>query len=577
MVELSTVKNLSEQFTVLYVEDNQEIREVLGELFQHLFKTVDFAENGRQGYERFLECQPDIVITDIVMPEMDGLSMLRKIKTERSNQKTLITSASNEIQHLFSAIELGVDGFLLKPISMNQALMPIYKICQVLQLEREVQKKHEDLEKLVNQRTEELQQSNREFRRLFVTDTLTDLPNKQKLRMELQNPTPIHLLLLNLNNLSHINQVYGHEAGDRVLVAASEFLSDLVEEPFRLFKLDSDEFVILDSRETPDFCAQLATSIKERTAAHSINITEFSETPLSFTITVASGQGEEVLNRAKIALEEAKKLGKNRIVHYHDNMQTKLEQQNNLYWINVVRQSLKTERFIPFYQPIVNNVTKKIEKNEVLARIRQEDEYISPGKFILPSKLAGSITEITRQITSKALHDLSHLPFTAHITLNITKEDLEEEYLPDFFHSLRQMFTFEYSQITLEILENISIIESTVITDQLKKLKSMGFLMAIDDFGSEHSSFSRLLDLEIDYIKIDGVFVKDIHLNEKNYKIVKAIKNLADSFEITAIAEFVHCQEVYDKVCEIGIPYSQGYFFSPPCPTLAQDSKENVS
>ncbi len=123
----------------------------------------------------------------------------------------------------------------------------------------------------------------------------------------------------------------------------------------------------------------------------------------------------------------------------------------------------------------------------------------------------------------------------------------------------------EPSRITFEILENITIFKnSKKITQQLNELRGMGFKIAIDDFGIENSNFGRLLEINIDFIKLDGIFIKNLKHNKRNRTITKAIVNLAKTLKIETVAEFVEDEEVYEIVKECGIDYAQGYYIGKP-------------
>ncbi|NOR57594.1 MAG: EAL domain-containing protein, partial [Sulfurimonas sp.] len=123
--------------------------------------------------------------------------------------------------------------------------------------------------------------------------------------------------------------------------------------------------------------------------------------------------------------------------------------------------------------------------------------------------------------------------------------------------------------VTFEILENITLIKNNEkITQQRNILRAMGFKIAIDDFGIENSNFSRLLEINLDFIKIDGVFIKNLKENARNRTITRAIVNLSKTLGIKTIAEFVEDEEIYNIIKECGIDYAQGYYIGKPCPEL---------
>ena len=150
------------------------------------------------------------------------------------------------------------------------------------------------------------------------------------------------------------------------------------------------------------------------------------------------------------------------------------------------------------------------------------------------------------------------------LSINITRDDLEEDYLSQFLEHTLSKYNLKKEQITLEVLEEISVFGGNIIVEQLLALKKEGYKIALDDFGSENASFSRMLDLKIDILKIDGMFIKNIATHKNSELIVKGITHMAKLFNFEIIAEYVHNAEVLNILKELGIQYSQGYYFSPP-------------
>jgi len=150
------------------------------------------------------------------------------------------------------------------------------------------------------------------------------------------------------------------------------------------------------------------------------------------------------------------------------------------------------------------------------------------------------------------------------ISINITEDDLYSKKLKTYLLAKLDFYYLRAEQIVLEILEGVSAggTHSNII--QLKELKEAGFQLAIDDFGVEYSNFERINELDVDFIKIDGKYIKNLDTNPKSYKIVKAINEFASSMGIKVIAEFVESEDIQKIVAEIGIEFSQGYYFSIP-------------
>jgi len=176
------------------------------------------------------------------------------------------------------------------------------------------------------------------------------------------------------------------------------------------------------------------------------------------------------------------------------------------------------------------------------------------------------LPNITRTMIQK-----SFAAFAANdknLTINIAESDLREGYLPAYLPRMCDQYGIEPKRVTLEILENISTEGGTDVFRQLCDLRHQGFHLALDDFGSDKSNFQRLQELSVDFIKIDGAFIKDLDTNPNSAKIVRTIKQLADSMGAQVIAEFVATEAIHRKVIELGIEFSQGYFLGKPASEL---------
>jgi len=166
------------------------------------------------------------------------------------------------------------------------------------------------------------------------------------------------------------------------------------------------------------------------------------------------------------------------------------------------------------------------------------------------------------------MEQLSHSD--CEFSVNITYEDLINNNFVDFLSVKLSENDINPAKITFEVLESISVSSYTEVINRINILKSMGFKIAVDDFGTEYSNFASLLELRADYIKIDGRFIKNVHIDVHSQKIVKAITDFSHNIGAKVIAEYVHSFEVYEIVRDFGIDYSQGFYFSEPKATLME-------
>jgi EAL domain-containing protein (putative c-di-GMP-specific phosphodiesterase class I) len=224
-------------------------------------------------------------------------------------------------------------------------------------------------------------------------------------------------------------------------------------------------------------------------------------------------------------------------------------------------------KIIPYFQGIYDNKKGKIIKYESLARLQEGEKIYSPFFFINIAQNSGFIHEITKIMIEKSFQYLATLPEDIEISLNITEHDLATKQLKEFLVENLEKYNINPERITLEILEGITSNGTKNNVKQLNQLKSIGFKLAIDDFGVEYSNFERLTEIDIDFIKIDGKYIKNIDKDHKSLQITQAICNFAHAMGIQVVAEFVEDASIQKIVLDLGIEYSQGYHFSQPAPT----------
>ncbi|MDQ1245039.1 MAG: hypothetical protein QG565_1380 [Campylobacterota bacterium] len=398
-------------------------------------------------------------------------------------------------------------------------------------------------------------------------DLLTNVENRFALMEYLQDLEHANVFLIDIDNFSNINNAYGFEMGDVALVEIARLIAIAKPSTSKLFRLNSDEFVIV--------CLDVMSSKRLSEAASSmISFFDQSEIALSddidikasISIGIALGSGTEILNHARTAIKELREHKRSSYKIYDPSSVFIKKQQENIYWVHKIKEAFEEERLITYYQPIVNNITKKIEKYECLIRICDDGILVPPVRFMEASKLTGTLTLVTKSVIEQSFKKFSNTDY--EFSINITNTDLHLDYLEEQLLKCAKKYSVEPSKVSLEMLEDIDTLNTPEILAQLNSLRYQGFKISIDDFGSESSNFSRLLEFSPDYIKIDGSFIKNILTDKKSLVIVEAIVLLCKKSNIKIIAEFVHSAEVQAKVEELGVDYSQGFYFGEPMEEL---------
>ncbi len=556
--------------TILYVEDDQDIAEEIIYFLKKRVKALYTAVDGEEGIQQYKQYRPDLIITDIQMPRMNGLQMSASIRRIDTTIPIIVTSAYNDNHFLTEAIELGISGYIVKPVNLMNMMQTIEKVLEPMLLKkaletknRELERINADLDAIVAQKTEELEY-------LYRHDSMTRLYNIVKLKEELELGRYDYLLLLDIRSFSILNKQFGKEFGDTLLVAVAGKLQQYVSKKISLFKVESDRFVLLlkdyDQQGVEHFCQSLIRSFATTDLlvdSHPISIT--------FNIGVAAVEGVTYpLLNAEYALDMSKNNAHSFFCMYDSKKKQFQDAKETIKWLDITKEILHNGMIRPYFQPILDVTTHTIYKYEVLARGYYNDQVIAPNYFLGAAERLGLITEITRLVIDKSFDYFQHNDY--EFSINITESDIVELYLKEYLQEKLHEYNIAPQRVTLEILESVTTTKlHQQILQNLLDIKKMGIKIAVDDFGIESSNFSRLIDIDFDYIKLDGLFIKNLDKYEKDRTIVRAIVQLAKTLGIKTVAEFVENETIAAIVTECGIDYIQGYYIGKAMPTLQNE------
>ena len=384
-------------------------------------------------------------------------------------------------------------------------------------------------------------------------DSLTGAYKKSRFDIDKLRYKDHYVVMMNIKNFSQLNIFYGFKTGDKILKETVKTVEKILNR--KIYRVHADEFVFFSKDYEKDI-----DLIRTYFKAYPIKIDSLI-IRLTFTFSVVKNDSDDVLRKLSIAQKEAKKHIFKKYVLYQEQ-----KQNNNFIKFNTILYDalyLKEKaQIIPFFQPIIDNETQKPIKYEVLARLKDNEKIYSPFFFLDIAKSSGFLPDLTKEIIDKSFKKAKEQ--NIDISINITDEDLLIENFEEHLLSCLNECGLKPNNITIEILENITSKDAIKSIELIKSLKEKGFIIAIDDFGVEYSNFERISDLDVDFIKVDGKYIKDIHINPKNYQITKAITEFAHAMDIKVIAEFVENKEIFETVKNLNIHYSQGYYFSPP-------------
>ncbi|MDP4145200.1 MAG: EAL domain-containing protein [Bacillota bacterium] len=420
------------------------------------------------------------------------------------------------------------------------------------------------LEELVEEKTYELKNQ-------FYVDSLTRLPNRIKLLEDIDELKLNKIAIVNIDGFREINDFFGNKVGDAILLELGRRLKEFGDENgLKVYRLPSDEFGLLADAAISS--SQFISNIE--ILPHKIKKEYFYYHNHELLINVSIGMvlGENsLIEKANMALNWAKK-NKESIKVYNDDIFLLQGYENNLMWSKKLSKAIEDGRIVTFFQPIYNNCTNKIEKYESLIRMIDEDnKVISPMSFLDVSKrtrLYPQLTKIVVNRTFEVFHETDY-----EFSVNLSVQDVMDEEIRKLIRE-RLSYKGVACRAVFEIVESEGIENYKEVVDFINEIHQYGAKVAIDDFGTGYSNFEYLLRLNVDYIKIDGSMIKNIDKDVSAQLVTEAIVNFASKLEIKVIAEFVHSESVYNKVKQMGIEFSQGYYFGQPKPNLLGDTRD---
>ncbi len=392
-------------------------------------------------------------------------------------------------------------------------------------------------------------------------DNLTKLKNRMALEEDLKNPEFKHLkkslVFVDINGFNNINELYGVEVGNEYLVNFATLLQNMLKDK-NVYRIGSDEFAVLYFEETE--IKGVSQELYKRLVNEKIYI-ESLDIDIDIGVKIGIAEGENLLKNATYALQLAKE--KNKPVYKvtdKDFLEVNKKIKESMFWSRKIKDALKNDRFVPFFQPIVDQ-NGNIVKYEVLMRMKDGDKFIPPIFLDIAVKNMQYVN-ISETLFKKIVSVLKDKDIK--LSFNVNFLDIENLEMRNLILKTLSQNPDIAKRLTFEILENLEIQEYKLIEDFINELKKLGSTFAIDDFGSGFSNYKRVLDLNTDFLKIDGSLIKNIHEDNHSYNIVKSIALFAKESNIKTVAEFVHCKKVFEVCKELGIDYFQGYYFSPP-------------
>jgi diguanylate cyclase (GGDEF)-like protein/PAS domain S-box-containing protein len=384
------------------------------------------------------------------------------------------------------------------------------------------------------------------------------------------------LMYLDLDQFKVVNDTCGHNAGDVLLKILAKMLHGHMRGADVLARLGGDEFGALLLNCPMDHAYQLANKLR-----HAVKDFRFAWESRTFEIGVSIGlvsinedskSVHELLSAADQACYAAKELGRNRVHLYEESDAMVAKRHGETMWVPLLSEALQSKRFVLYTQPIVSLNGAASEHFEVLIRmINDNGDLILPGAFIPAAERYDAMPPIDRWVIETVcgwLRDSreeaaqgrgGNAQPGAFYSINLSGSTLNDNSLGDFILEKFREYEVDATQICFEITETTAIANLDAAAMLIHRIRKLGCKFALDDFGSGFSSFAYLKMLPVDYLKIDGIFVRDITANKVNHALVSAINDVGHVMGIETIAEFVENDDILEAVRLLGIDYAQGH------------------
>lgn len=665
MDEMLKLIEFTKKLKLLYVEDNEDSRESTCAVLEEFFEHITIATNGQEGLEHFNKTNFDLIITDINMPVLNGLDMIKEIKQINQSIPIMVISAHNESKYFLDSIKLGVDGYLIKPLDIEHFVTSLEKITQKLKVEEQLENQRilsqqyqdaidsttivsktnplgiityvnenfcnisqykqeeligfnhnivrhpdtkketfEEMWKTIAQKKQEwmgiIKNKKKDGEAYYVNTTIKPILDKDEniieflsLRHDIssvmsdkkhfldrirQNSLSI-LILIQIDEYEMLEKFYNPSLIDKLEKIFSYKILSYLPDSYKfqsVYNLDNGRYALISEFYNfsqrniiiEDYLNDFVKNIKD-------SIIEVDSIEYDLNITLSYTMGKHMLYEdAKAGLEEA--INKNIPLQKSNDISIlyQNEAKKNLNTIKMLKIALDNHNVVSYFQPIINNKTKEIEKYESLVRIIDENgKILTPYHFLSVSKKGAYYNKITLRVLENSFKILSKVK--SSLSINLSTLDIEKIETREKIFKLLDEYKQDRHRLVFELLEDEDSKDFMVIKNFIKEVKSLGVSIAIDDFGAGYSNFERLLEFNPDILKIDGSLIKDIEDNPFSLSVVKTIVAFAKEQKIKTIAEFVENERIFNILKDLDVDYSQGYYFGKPQPLNDDLKKEN--
>ncbi|TNE57210.1 MAG: EAL domain-containing protein [Alphaproteobacteria bacterium] len=422
------------------------------------------------------------------------------------------------------------------------------------------------------------EQKDRETRLSYLAtyDDLTGLVNRGRLRTELSRTLERcwsdgesgGFLVIGIDNLALFNESLGYEVADDLIVEVGKRLQDVISAQDTVGRLSGNKFGVILRDCTNDYVLKVLQKLRADVQESAIYT---KAGPVSVTISTGyvllpgtARTALEAMARGEESLSHAKGLGRDKVYCYESNEESEVSRRAKMKVADQIMTAINSDKVLLHYQPIVDAVTEEASHFECLVRIANHEGDLVPAyQFVPVAEEFGLIRALDKKVLELAVKRLESMP-GLRLTLNasgMTTTDIAwVRKAVELLEGRRSLA----ERLTVEITETVALTDMAELKNFVAILREMGCQVAIDDFGAGYTSYRNLQTLDVDMVKIDGVFVRDLALSQDNQFYVRALAELAHYFGLKCVAECVETAEEASLLRELGVDFLQGYYYSKP-------------
>lgn len=549
-------------YRIVIAEDEPDIRSNLARLLTLEDYEVWAAPNGEEALALVREHVPDLLLSDVMMPRMDGHQLIRAVRADPAlaHIPAILLTAKAEHRDRREGMNLGADDYLVKPFKRDELLAALRS-----RLDRSA------VQQMAHQRLQAQTEHLKHF------DSLTGLPNRLALLEACENAVaagwPVVLAVINMQGVRHINQALGYAGGDEVLCQMAQRLQACVVQvpavPAQVYRLSGKQFGMLlhraDQRAlTEQYLGAVAETLATPYTAQGRDLIMAARVGVS--VAQPGVSAADLLRQAEVALDQE---DAGPIAFFDAARNSRVLRRMQLHV--ELHKALERQQLSLHYQPQVDTATLRIIGFEALMRWQHPElGMVSPAEFIPVAEESDLIITLGNWALGEACRQArawmdGGLP-PVRMAVNLSSRQFDDPKVMPEVERVLQQYRVEPGQLELEITESVALkgLERTVST--LAAFKARGLSLSIDDFGTGYSSLSYLKRFPVDALKIDQSFVRTIDADAGDAAIARTVVALAHNFGLGVIAEGVETQAHLECLRAMGCDLAQGYLFSRPVP-----------